>query len=104
MLQTVPQDPNLLKQGTLTPHYPAIEALIDTGDFKETNTGFAEIYDKLEHILQENKGFGRSMQARKAICSLELTVDLLRHLLTIKRQLAAKGAPKPIAEASKVRA
>lgn len=69
--------------------YPAIEALIQTGDFRLLNASFHEMYDKLEHVSITSKGFAKIGQAKKALDALELSVDLLRQLLQLKHQMAS---------------
>lgn len=80
--------------------YPAIEGLVASGDFREINTSFKEMHDKLEHMMKESRGFGKAVGAKKAIRSLELTVDLLRHLLQIKATMAQQKNQSRSAEAS----
>ena len=91
MAQVEPKDPSVAQ--TVKPpmqSYPAVEALIESGDFKALNASFKETYDKLEHVVKDGKGFGRVTQAKKAIRALELSADLLRHLVQIKHAIAEK--------------
>lgn len=96
-----PKSPvSMPKQARPTEVYPEIEALVAAGEFKVINASFKEMHGKLDHIIKESSGFGRGSQAKKAMKSLELTVDLLRHLLQVKETLAKQAreaATKPAA-------
>lgn len=81
--------------------FPAVEALIAGGNFETLNASFRESYEKLSHIAGEGKGFGRVKEAKKAIRSLELTADLLRHLLQIKQTLIEKRKGEAITSPGK---
>jgi len=77
--------------------YPAVERLIDTEDFNEINSAFEKAYGELDQIAKKKKGFKTQKDARTAMRSLELTLDLFRELLAIKYRLqeeAAKRAQK----------
>lgn len=67
--------------------YPAIERLIDTEDFNEINTAFESAYGELMELSKRKKGLGTQKDAKKAMKSLELTLDLFRELLAIKYKL-----------------
>lgn len=77
--------------------YPAVEKLIDTEDFDELNQAFEAAYEELHDIAKRKKGLRTQREAKKAMRSLELTMDLLRELLAIKYRLQeeAKKAKKP---------
>ncbi|MBN1282896.1 MAG: hypothetical protein JXA24_03900 [Proteobacteria bacterium] len=78
--------------------YPAVERLIDTEDFDDINSAFERAYDELDGIYKKKKGLKTQRDARAAMKSLELTLDLFRELLAIKYRLqeeAAKKAEKP---------
>lgn len=96
MQQTVSKDPNMTQRPKATGvqgAYPAIEAVLAGGaggDLQGLRASLAEAYDKLEHIIRDRNGFGRSGQAKKASHSIELTVDLLLHLMEIQAQLAKR--------------
>ena len=67
--------------------YPAIEKLIDTEDFEEVNSAFEVAYAELLDISKKKKGLKTQRDAKKAMHSLELTMELLRELLAIKYRL-----------------
>ncbi len=67
--------------------YPAIEKLIDTEDFDELNAAFEAAYAQLMEITNSKKGLKTQREAKKIMKSLELTLDLLRELLSIKYRL-----------------
>ncbi|PIU58416.1 MAG: hypothetical protein COS89_00495 [Deltaproteobacteria bacterium CG07_land_8_20_14_0_80_38_7] len=67
--------------------YPEIELLIDSEDFNEVNEQFQCSYNKLEKISKQKKGLKKSREAKHAMNSIELVMDLFRELLTIKYQL-----------------
>ncbi len=70
-----------------TAGYPEIERLIETEDFSEVNVKFKEAYDKLDEIAKHKRGLKKSREAKKAMKSLDLVMDLFRELLTIKYRL-----------------
>lgn len=72
--------------------YPAVEKLIDTEDFNEINAAFETAYGELLGISQKKKGMKTQREARRAMRSLELTMDLLRELLAIKYRLQEEAA------------
>jgi predicted DNA-binding WGR domain protein len=74
--------------------YPAVEKLIDTEDFDEINAAFEEAYTELFEMSKRKKGLKTQREARKAMKSLELTLDLLRELLAIKYKLQEEAAKK----------
>jgi len=77
--------------------YPAVEKLIDTEDFDSINSAFETAYTELDQIAKTKKGLKTQREAKKAMKSLELTLDLFRELLAIKYKLqeqAAKDAQK----------
>lgn len=78
-------------QGAEAPYgqagYPAVERLIDTENFEELNETFEAAYAELFEISKKRKGFKARRDAKKAMRSLELTLDLFRELLAIKYKL-----------------
>ncbi|HPQ81301.1 MAG TPA: hypothetical protein PLZ86_06205 [bacterium] len=77
--------------------YPAVEKLIDTEDFTELNSAFESAYGELMEISKRRKGLKTQRDAKRAMRSLELTMELLRELLAIKYRLqeeAEKKSPK----------
>jgi len=67
--------------------FPAVEKLIETEDFEEINSAFEAAYDELLELSKKKKGLKTQREAKKAMCSLELTMGLLRELLAIKYRL-----------------
>ena len=67
--------------------YPAVEALIESEDFDDVNEVFAKAYDDLAEIFRKKRGLKRSRDAKKAMTSLELTMELFRELLALKYEL-----------------
>lgn len=74
--------------------YPAVERLIDTEDFNELNAAFETAYGDLMDIAKHKKGLKTQKEAKKAMRSLELTMELLRELLAIKYRLQEEAAKK----------
>lgn len=74
--------------------YPAVEKLIDTEDFNELNAAFESAYGELLDITKRKKGLKTQKEAKKAMRSLELTMELLRELLAIKYRLQETAAKK----------
>ncbi|MFH0800485.1 MAG: hypothetical protein V2A66_09945 [Pseudomonadota bacterium] len=74
--------------------YPAVEKLIDTEDFGEINAAFEIAYADLMDISKSKKGLKTQREARKAMHSLELTLDLLRELLAIKYRLNEEASKR----------
>ena len=76
--------------------YPEIEHLIDTEDFTEVNEKFQQVYDKLETAHKQKRGLKKSRDAKQAMKSIELVMELFRELLTIKYRLEEiAGRNKP---------
>jgi hypothetical protein len=67
--------------------YPEIEHLIESEDFAEVNEKFQVAYDELEDVSRKKRGLKKSRDAKKAMQSIGLTMDLFRELLTIKYRL-----------------
>jgi len=67
--------------------YPRIERLIDTEEFDSVNKSFASAYGELEKISRQKAGLGKAKQAKKAMKSYELAMDLLKELLRLKYQM-----------------
>ncbi|MFH1874573.1 MAG: hypothetical protein ABH859_05235 [Pseudomonadota bacterium] len=67
--------------------YPEIEELIETEDFSEVNKKFQNAYDQLEELGKKKKGLKKSRDAKQAMLSIELVMELFRELLTIKYRL-----------------
>lgn len=74
--------------------YPAVEKLIDTEDFSELNTAFEAAYEELLKMSKHKKGLKTQRETKKAMRSLELTMDLLRELLAIKYRLQEEAQKK----------
>jgi len=74
--------------------YPAVERLIDTEDFDGINAAFEVAYDELSSIAKRKRGLKTQRDAKKAMRSLELTLDLFRELLAIKYKLQEEAAKK----------
>ena len=75
--------------------YPAIEKLIDTEDFTELNDAFEAAYGDLFELSKHRKGLKSQRDAKKAMRTLELTMELLRELLAIKYRLQEEAEKKP---------
>lgn len=90
--------PRNLQEGTRpsgpTAGYPEIERLIDTEDFTEVNEKFKDAYEKLEEVSKHKRGLKKSRDAKKAMASINLVMDLFRELLTIKYRLQEIAASK----------
>lgn len=67
--------------------YPRIERLIDTEEFDPVNKSFAAAYGELEKVARQKAGLGKAKQAKKAMRSYELVMDLLKELLKLKYQM-----------------
>ncbi len=82
------------KQETIKPvpqaQYIEITKLLETEQFDKTNKDFARIYGELEKI-SKMKGLGKVSDARKAMKTIERSMDLLRELLRRKYEIAEKG-------------
>jgi hypothetical protein len=74
--------------------YPAVEKLIDTEDFTELNAAFEAAYADLFDISKRKKGLKTQRDAKKAMRSLELTMELLRELLAIKYRIQEEAAQR----------
>lgn len=73
--------------------YPAVEDLIESEDFNQINDTFEKAYQGLETLAKTTGGLKKSREARKAMKSIELVMDLLRELLAIKYKLQELGKP-----------
>lgn len=72
----------------LSAGYPAVEDLIDSENFEALNNTFEQAYQQLEAIAKQRKGgLKRGREARQAMKSIELVMDLLSELLAIKYRL-----------------
>ena len=67
--------------------YPEIEKLIDGEDFTDVNDAFEKAYSELDGIARKKSGLGKGKDAKKAMKSLELVMNLLRDLLALKYRL-----------------
>ncbi len=67
--------------------YPRIERLIDTEEFDSVNKSFASAYGELEKVARQKAGLGKAKQAKKAMRTYELVMDLLKELLKLKYQM-----------------
>ena len=74
--------------------YPAVEKLIDTEDFTELNTTFEVAYGELMELSKRKKGLKTQRDAKRAMRSLELTMELLRELLAIKYRIQEEAEGK----------
>ena len=74
--------------------YPAVEKLIDTEDFSDLNDAFEVAYAELFDLSKRKKGMKTQRDTKKAMRSLELTMDLLRELLAIKYRLQEEASRK----------
>lgn len=75
------------EESSSTVGYPRIERLIDTEDFDAVNKSFAMAYGELEKVARQKAGLGKAKQAKKAMKSYELVMDLLKELLKLKYQM-----------------
>ena len=67
--------------------YPALEKLIESEEFDELNEIFLGSYEKLEKITKGKGDVARKKAAKKAMRSLELTMNLLRDFMRMKDEL-----------------
>ena len=67
--------------------YPHLEKVIESDNFDDLNKTFIESYEKLEKISQSKGDVARKKAAKKAMRSLEITMDLLREFLKVKDEL-----------------
>jgi hypothetical protein len=67
--------------------YPNVEKLVDTEDFVEINEAFEVAYTNLDEIAHKKKGFKIHRDVKRAMRSLELTLELFRELLALKYKL-----------------
>lgn len=76
--------------------YPRVEKLIDSEDFTDINNVFEAAYKELSEIAREKRKIKRSKDAKKAMHSIELVMNLFKELLEIKYRLQEmlKGAAK----------
>ena len=70
--------------------YPAVEKLIETEDFDAINLAFEDAYAQLHDISKKKRGFGTQRDIKRAMRSLELTLELFRELLALKYHLQEK--------------
>lgn len=73
----------------LSAGYPAIEKLIDSENFDEVNAIFEKAYNELKEASKVKRGLKKSREAKKAIKSIELMMNLFKELLEIKYKLQA---------------
>jgi hypothetical protein len=74
--------------------YPAVEKLIDTENFDVVNGAFEDAYAALAEISKKKKGMKTQRDVKRAMKSLELTMDLFRELLSIKFRLQEEAAAR----------
>lgn len=67
--------------------YPAIERLIDSENFDEINGIFESAYNELASLAKIKRGLKKSREAKKAMLSIELMMNLFKELLEIKYKL-----------------
>ena len=75
------------KETVLSAGYPAVEKLIDSEDFKETNKVFETAYTELDELNRKKRGLKKGRDAKKAMKAIEHVVDLFKELLEIKYRL-----------------
>lgn len=75
------------KGKALTAGYPAIEQLIDSEDFGHFNEVFEKAYNELVEQAKIKRGLKKSREAKKAMRSIELVMELFKELLEIKYRL-----------------
>ncbi len=75
------------EESNSTVGYPRIERLIDTEEFDAVNKSFAVAYGELEKVVRQKAGLGKAKQAKKAMRSYELVMELLKELLKLKYQM-----------------
>lgn len=86
-----PKSPPEQQEAPFTPHYPAIEALIESEQFEGINKSFGAAYQNLSELAKQ-QGLRKSREAKQAMKALEKTMDLLSELLKLKYQyLKARG-------------
>lgn len=76
---------------TLSVGYPAVEDLIESENFDTVNQALETAYKALDELSSSKGGLKTSKNARKAMKSIELVMDLLRELLVIKYQMQEMG-------------
>lgn len=81
-VRKTPEGKKVLSMG-----YPRVEQLIDSEDFTKVNQTFEALYRSLEEISKEKRKIRRSREARKAMRSIELVMNLFKELLEIKYRL-----------------
>jgi transposase-like protein len=79
------------KGKVLSAGYPAVEDLIENEDFDHINAVFEKAYQELETLTRQKGGFKATKEAKKAMKSIEIVMDLLKELLAIKYQIQALG-------------
>ncbi len=70
--------------------YPELEGVIESGDLSPIGGRIAEARAQLDGIVAQAPVSSRASQARKGIRALDLTQEILHHLLKIKKDLLAK--------------
>lgn len=79
----------------LSAGYPAVEDLIDSENFSAVNATFEKAYQELEATARHKGGIGRkSGDAKKAMKSIEIVMELLKELLAIKYRLQSMVEPQ----------
>ncbi len=71
----------------LSAGYPAVEELIDSEQFEPLNQVFTTAYEQLDQLAKAKGGLKTRKEAKKAMKSIEVVMDLLRELLAIKYRL-----------------
>ncbi|HBF13556.1 MAG TPA: hypothetical protein DDW49_09295 [Deltaproteobacteria bacterium] len=76
--------------------YPTMEKLLETEDFTQLNQSFKSCYETLERMFKSKAGggLGKQKQIRQALQAYELTTDLIKYLLEVKKRMveAAKSS------------
>ena len=75
------------KETNKFPGYPTIEYIVETEDFSQLKGSMAENYAALEKLKKEAKGLKKQAGIKKALKAFDLTMDLIRHLLEVKKDL-----------------
>lgn len=68
--------------------YPIMEQLLESEQFDAVNTSFSQGYEKLEKIMNDRSaGLKKQKEAEGSLKAYELTVELIKELLQIKREI-----------------
>lgn len=79
----------------LSAGYPAVEDLIESENFGQINATFEKAHEELVEASRHKGGLGRKGgDAKKAMKSIEIVMDLLKELLAIKYRLQSMVGTK----------